>query len=198
MAKISAIFRKLILAALLVTATQAQEPAPDFRKAVWGMSPSEVKTGEAQKPVLEKDQGLKRIVAYSDHIIGLECAVYYIFVQNQLIRAKYLILEDHSNKSEYLLDFTALEKALTEKYGKPTKQETLWKNDLFRTEPQQWGLAVSAGHLMKYSSWETARTVISIIIKGDNYEVSLGVEYSGKILSELEESADKKEQEGKL
>jgi hypothetical protein len=198
MAKISVILRQLLLATVLVTATQAQEPAPDFRKVVWGMSPSEVKAREVQKPVFEKDQGSKRIVAYSDRIVGLECAVYYIFIGEQLVRTKYLVLEDHSNKSEYLLDFTALEKALTEKYGKPTKQETLWKNELFRTEPHQWGLAVSAGHLMKYSSWETARTVISIIIKGDNYKVSLEVEYSGKILSELEESADKKEQEGKL
>jgi len=51
---------------------------------------------------------------------------------------------------------------------------------LYKDDPQDWGMAVSAGHMIKYAKWETNTTNISIIMTGDNYEITTMVGYESK------------------
>jgi hypothetical protein len=172
----------------------AENTPTDFRSATWGMSPSQLKSTESGKPSFETRQGSRMMIWYTDSIAGLDSNVVYIFAYEKLARAKYVIKVDHTNKNDYLSDFRMLWKSLSEKYGKPTTEHTFWKNDLYKNNPNDWGMAVAVGHLVKFSDWETPTTLIILRLTGDNFKIQLGIEYSSKELRSLEQKALKEEQ----
>lgn len=65
--------------------------------------------------------------------------------------------------------------------------DMFWQNDLYQDDYQDWGMAVSCGHMSAFATWETPETDINLGLFGDNYEISLGVEYSSKELRSLTE-----------
>ena len=85
---------------------------------------------------------------------------------------------------------------MTNKYGTPAEDETLWRNNLFKDEPEQYGTALSIGHLVYYSSWNLEKTEISLFIEGDNFKVSHTLEYASKEFVDLSRTEKKKSQEG--
>ncbi|MCD8403926.1 hypothetical protein [Tenacibaculum finnmarkense] len=76
---------------------------------------------------------------------------------------------------------------MKKKYGKPKEDKTIWKNDLYKDDYSQWGFAVSLGHLIYYSSWETEKTSILFLLNGENYDLKTVIEYSSKELSTIED-----------
>jgi hypothetical protein len=192
----------LLLAALAIVASASQssgQDAPiDIRSARWGMTPKQVKASEKSKPKHESTEGFRTFLLYSDTLRGLDATVGFVFVKNQLVRVKYLISEKHMNQTDYVTDYHTLMEALSEKYGAPSKDETLWKNDLYRDDFSEWGMAVAVGHLVKYAQWHAPRTEITLILKGDNFDITLAIEYSSVELHSLEENAAEKEEEDKL
>lgn len=163
------------------------------------MSQMQVKATEKGKVVHEGKLGNNRmVVVYKETISGLSAETGYIFAYGKLVRAMYSIVESHTNKTDYLSDFDQLSKALTEKYGLPANEHTYWTNNLYRDDPAEWGMAVAIGHMAKFTTWETERTTISLMLRGDNYNINLNVEYSSKEYKELETKAKKEEEKGKL
>jgi hypothetical protein len=71
--------------------TQPVEPElgkkPDFRSAFWGDSMETVKEHEEGEPVHETTD----ILGYKESVAGLKMLVGYIFTQNKLTRAKYIV-----------------------------------------------------------------------------------------------------------
>lgn len=65
---------------------------PDFRNTKWGNSMSEVRSQEAEKLGQEQDN----MMLYETTINGWSAIVGYIFLNDKLVRAKYMITEDHS------------------------------------------------------------------------------------------------------
>ena len=84
------------------------------------------------------------------------------------------------------------------KYGEPEIDEINWKNTLFRDDPEDWGTAVSIGHLDYLTKWEIEKTTIGISLGGDNYKIILGIGYYSKEFSGLQEEKDEAELEEKL
>ena len=97
-------------------------------------------------------------------------------------------MEKHTNKNLYINDYESLKEILTKKYGKPEIDKVIWKNDLFKSAKQDWGTAISIGHLEYFSSWETPTTYINLGLNGDNYKISLTLGYESR---ELKEWSDK-------
>jgi len=169
----------------------------DFRKTVWGMTKETVKRTEKRTPVLDKENNL----VYNDTIIDLNMGVFYYFVENKLVRSGYGVIEKHSNKNLYINDYKELKDVLLEKYGKPSDRwfgsdkykEIVWLNDLYKDDPSHWGFAISLGHLVYQSFWETDETEIALRLNGDNYEISLVISYFSKKLKHLEEKEKEKE-----
>jgi len=64
---------------------------------------------------------------------------------------------------------------------------------LYKDDYQRWGFAVSIGHLGYYAMWKTLQTSIVILLQGDNYDITLGIEYMSEELKELEEREKEKE-----
>jgi len=166
-----------------------KEDLYDFRKTNWGMTKAQVKKTEKSKLVNEDEN----LLVYQGTVSGLDCLIVYIFAEGKLVRAKYIFTKTHSNKNDYISDFNTLKEVLTKKYGKPVKDSHIWKNDLYRDDYQYWGFAVSLGHLVYFADWETSNTNLSLALYGENFEITLAIEYQSKKLKKLEEKAKEKE-----
>lgn len=156
----------------------------NFRNTMWGMTKQQVREVETVQIEHETDDTL----VFLSTIASLECLVGYIFTSTLLVRGKYVIKQQHSNSNDYIGDFVKLKDMLTTKYGEPLSDETIWKNVLYQDDSSEWGMAISAGHLVMYAEWDTDDTTIFLGLNGDNYETSLEVEYSSKELKEVEKN----------
>jgi hypothetical protein len=160
----------------------------DFRKSRWGMTVAEVKSSEKGNILHEKPD----LVIYAGTVDKYNCHIGYIFAAGKLVRAKYIFTDEHINKNNFLDDFDSVKTILTGKYGAPKSDDTFWSDDLYKDDPDNWGMAVSAGHMTKFTKYETDSTAIILALTGENFEVSFGIEYSSKVLRSLEEEKDKK------
>jgi len=155
----------------------------DFRKAKWGMTKAQVKASETF--TVTKDMG--ESILYTGTLASFDVVVGYVFAGGKLVRAVYLVNEEHMNKTDHITDYNSLKELLVKKYGEPAEDESYWKQDLYRDDPQHWGMAISVGHLVYYTKWETDRTDITMALSGDNFEISHKIEYRSKNLGALEE-----------
>lgn len=152
-----------------------------FRNTKWGMSCDEVKATEQGDPIAEKPD----MLGYIDTLLGKEVYVVYSFVNNKLVWAKYGLSEAHTNKSDYIDDYQEFREALTKKYGKPKQDAVNWKNDLYKSDRSEWGMAVSIGHLHYQSIWKSESCEIMCDLHGDNYEINCTIQYRSLRLADL-------------
>ncbi|MCL5036950.1 MAG: hypothetical protein M1269_07545 [Chloroflexi bacterium] len=176
----------LLIFAILFTACSlgAEEKKHDFRNVDWGMSKAQVKqANENMIPTLED----KDTISYSDKVSGLKAMLIFSFVNDKLTSAGYYFEEEHSNDNDHIDDYQKIGDLLTEKYGKPVKDEVIWKNDLFKNNPQNWGLAISAGQLVLKSKWENENTYLYMTLSGDNYRIAHLLIYQSKEYEHLDQ-----------
>lgn len=163
-------------------AANLDDSGAGFRKALWGSNKAAIIASESGDPDSEAPNSLR----FNTRVAGLSAVALYLFVEDQLVRAKYLIREKYQNKNSYITDFDRLTEALTTKYGTPDRSNTFWKNDMFRGDWAAWGTAVSIGHLSRFEGWITEETLVLLVLTGENYEVDLQVEYSSTKFKDLE------------
>lgn len=167
--------------------SDASEPKEDidydFRKSRWGDSKSEVIASEGTEPDINQEG----IIGYETNTAGLDMIAAYIFVSDQLVRAKYIITEKHANATDFISDYDKIKELLSKKYGAPDRDENLWKNDLYRDDYEDWGMAIKVGHLVYYAMWKSERTDIGLVLTGDNYRIDFTMEYSSNDLESLED-----------
>ncbi len=164
-------------------ASPTPEPAkekitdPDFREIKWGMTRDELLEIEG-----EPDGENESIIAYYDmEAAGLSAALCYNLNDDGLIYGSmYSIDETHTNMTDYVDDYYTILAALIKKYGEPLEDEIIWKDDLYRDDPLDWGMAVCVGHMSMFASWETETTKIYVVISGDNYDITTTIMYLSK------------------
>ena len=161
----------------------------DFRKINWGMKKEEVKATERGKIVFETEDEVDFMVPDFDN--DFKCG--YMFLEDKLYRSTYLFIGKFTNKNDYIYEFEKWKEALIKKYGKPTLDKVVWKNDLYKNDKQEWGMAVSVGHLLYAGQWETPTTEIGIMLMGNNYKINLGIFYESKELKEWAKRIKEKE-----
>jgi hypothetical protein len=152
----------------------------DFRKINWGMNKEQVKATEDKKPDFESDA----FVGYKVEISGNDFSCVYNFLQDKLYSSKYIFNRTHTNKNDYIDDYVNLKEILIKKYGKPKIDKVTWENNLYKSDKQEWGMAISVGHLTYGAIWETPSTEIGLILGGDNYRIMLVIGYDSKELKE--------------
>lgn len=157
----------------------------DFRKTNWGMAKEQVKNSEIGHLETQSDN----VLMYSDRVAGMDVMIGYVFIGDKLVRSKYVFSEKHTNENLFINDYMEIKKILTEKYGTPVEDKPVWSNELYRSDRQYWGTAVSAGHLAFMSSWDTPSTSIFHVLRGDNFKMVLGTEYVSKELRKLEKQS---------
>jgi len=154
-----------------------------FRKTTWGMSKEQVEKTET-KEIAYEEEG---ILGYEGSILDFDCKIVYVFAEGKLVKTRYIITEKHSNRNEYIKDYYTLKTILSKKYGEPLELEEVWLKDLYKDDPEDWGLAISIGQLFYMAEWKTLETSIILSLDGDNYEIMLAIQYRSKELGELEE-----------
>ena len=124
-----------------------------------------------------------------ERLAGISCEISYRFVGDKLVNAGYVFTETHTNEADFFSDFDTISDLLTEKYGKPAKAGTTWKNNLYREQAQYWGTARNMGHVEKVANWSTASTDITLSLDGDNFndnfKITFELCYIGKQFKDL-------------
>ncbi len=181
--------------AVEVTSTSPDAEAASLVKSSESemLSVTDLDTGQSV-PVKksEKDKLLnsaKHSLIFESRLLDMDCWSIYLFTQDRLTRTKYMVQEDHSNKNDYILDYRRFKAALSKKYGEPTQDKHHWRDDLYKDDYSDWGLAISIGHLQIYTEWNTPETSVFLSLMGDKFEVSLEVQYTSKELKILEKKA---------
>jgi hypothetical protein len=147
-----------------------------FRKTTWNMTIDQVINSEQLNIISNENNKL----FYETSILNKDCYLFYNFNNNKLISAGYLFDIIHTNPNDYIDNYLEIQQSLIIKYKEPINNETIWKNNLYKSQQQFWGLAISMGHLIYQSIWETETTKIILKLYGDNYQNYLGIIYADK------------------
>lgn len=157
----------------------------DFRKTSWGMSKEEVKKSESG--VIVKDDS---VLAYNANIAGINSIVAYIFIEDRLVRAKYIFVQDYEDKNIYISNFQTFKNIITNKYDTPINDQSYWSNEMYKNREDDWGTAIALGHLSYYSNWKSGSTDIKLTLSGNNYKFHFSTEYTSLELADLEKSKE--------
>jgi len=165
-----------LLSQFTLISTAQDESGYDFRETKWGMSEAEVKASEKIKPTEEGVYApYDYIIIYDGTIANLNAWIGYQFIDKKLIGGGYVFTESFIDKNQYIDNFLKIKDIMTRKYGTPSEDKVVWSNDLFKDNPQDYGTAVSIGHLTYQSKWQTPTTEIIIGLKGENFKVTFAV-----------------------
>lgn len=197
---------KLWMVALLAGSSWAQSASqPDFRKVAWGMTQAQVVATEPGQPAEVRESGGETLVKY-ESVSGAELPgrLIYIFVQDRLVRAKYISNAEHTEQNDFIADFHAVEPILVEKYGKAAAERAVWDSDEFQLERLPYldqdralassvlasdpntGLSVSLGYLRLYTQRANARTKIVHALTGGDSQIVHQIEFRSVELEENE------------
>lgn len=182
-------FAVLPLVALTVAAQTS-----DFRKTSWGMDRAQVVATEGTSPNQTRELGGEMVLRYgSARFAGLDCRVVYIFAKDKLVRTKYVFQQEHNEKNAFLADFTTVDAFLIGTMERPTEQRVSWRDEAYKSEPQQYGLAVSLGQLLYSTQWKGTRTIVTHALTGENGAITHEVEYVSVELEPWEDQITKEQ-----
>jgi uncharacterized protein YxeA len=160
----------------LILTTQVFASDFDFRQINWGMNQQQVIQSEKAK-LLNQDE--KHLI-YECQVNNKDCALIYEFYDNKIVCTTYFFQINHINLNNYIDDYIELHNLLKNKYQEPIENKIIWKNNLFKNSPLDYGTAISIGHLVYFSKWETETTKIGLNLLGDNYTIQLILMYVDK------------------
>jgi hypothetical protein len=178
--------KKIVLTVIVVIVATFTIMSQDFRKTTWGMSKSQVKSIESSGLVSETSE----LLVYQATLAHFEVQFGYIFSEDKLTRAKYILTETHSNNNDYISDYNVLNNLLKKKYGEPVEDEIYWKTDSsFKNDKSYWGFSISQGELILYSIYRTSNTEIKIMLSAEDFNIVNEIQYSSMSaeLNSLEE-----------
>lgn len=191
MRRLSACFTIVIVMSVMMFTTAI---GADFRQFNWGATVKEIKAYEKIKPRIETKDRL----GYLGTINNIDVNIYYHLDNGRLCGGGYINTGRHSNKNDYIEDYNSIKYLMMKKYGEPFEDEINWKNDLFKGKMQDYGMAISVGHLEYVSKWKTERTLIVNTLNGDNYEITHCIIYFNRANIDKEHKKNEKKDLDKL
>ena len=202
-----------LIASLILLTLAYPISAQDFRKTTWGMTQTQVMATEPDRPAEIRQENGETIVKYDPaRTAEFAARLLYIFVNDKLVRAKYVSNAEHSELNDFIVDFRAVEPILLEKYGKPATERAVWEDDLYQQErlpyldqdrarpsdilpsDQHAGLAVSLGNLRLITQRSSAHTKITHALTGADSRIVHQIEYRSVELEAFENKVLHKQQ----
>lgn len=185
-----------VCASMVLARGQTLHLEADFRGAAWGMTRAQVMATEPNRPFRVSESDSEVVLQYDASRLGaLHGRPIYIFAKDRLVRAKFVIDEEHSDRNEFIRDFHVIESVLKERYGKPKEERAVWEDDATQQETKNYldqdratpssifpsdrlvGLAVALGHLRLYTIREDSRTRVLHVLAGADDQITHQVEY---------------------
>jgi hypothetical protein len=161
----------------------------DLRKVNWNMTIDQVRSSETLDWEVGEIDDNTSYLAAETKFLDNEAILAYYFNLNRLYKVRYIITKSHSNKTDYWFDYKTYLEAISEKYGSPSSEYDgmpIWKDDLYKDDPSDWGMAIAIGDMLACAIWETDRTQISALIQGDNYKISTVIDFDSKNFEVIE------------
>lgn len=142
-------------------------------EAHWGQQPEALRLSVAGTVERDEEGKLIYLRNLADHGV-LEG---YEFHHESLVRGQYILLQRPLNGlNEFIEYYRTLKEQISDTYGRPANDQTVWDNDLYQPVPDYWGVAVLIGHLHYHATWETADGTITLELTG-NQQSRLFLEY---------------------
>jgi len=139
----------------------------------WGASPETIRTRVIGR--LERDD--RDVLIYTRTLADHGVLEGYDFRGGSLVRGQYVYLQRPVNGLNEFIDYyAAVKRVISDLYGAPAVDHTIWDNDLYQPLPDYWGVAVQMGHLRYAATWEMAAGVITMELTG-NHHSRLTIEY---------------------
>lgn len=155
----------------------------DFKKASWGMKPSEVKSGETSKITYEDQTKL----IYEGSLADIKGKTIYTFaVSGQLMRAKYILTPDYININYYIRDFKMIQELLTQKYGEANKISVATPINKQLITEDEWAAYLSSSNLRVEYKWTTTRTDITLILSKIGDSPAIQIDYVSKDINAVD------------
>jgi hypothetical protein len=168
-----------LLLALVLAVAASPSSDTDFRAAKWGMTKAEVKASE-KATFTEEENAL----GFVGSVAGLDAVVIYNFSAGRLVMGTYSFTTEHVNANLFIDDYHKIKGLLAEKYGEPTLDRVNWSDDLYKDDPEGWGTAVSIGHLVLAEQYDTDKTIVRHMLRGDNFKIKHFVQYQARSADE--------------
>lgn len=162
------------------TADKLMDFENDFRGARWGMSREQVKKTEESPVVFEgwSDTDDATILYYKEKVFGFATFITYLFKDEKLVHARYSF--EPGDGDDYLSDFESIIEALIEKYDEPINVVMEWSDSTYIEDEENWITALRLGHLRRSGTWETKRTVIQLLLYGENNTIIMQIDYTDR------------------
>ncbi|MGD9652954.1 MAG: hypothetical protein AB7I96_04900 [Candidatus Dadabacteria bacterium] len=181
-----------LLSLLSVAAAAQDQDGYDFRKTRWGMSVAQVKASETNNLLTQSSNNIyDEVLVYNTKAYSFQATLAYFFINNRLESGSYLFKVSHSNKTTVIVDYGDIKNNLIKTYGDPKKSETIWKDDLYKDDLNNLGLAISLGHVEIRNLWETPTTEIFLSLFGHEGEVLFALSYESLELQPIAETRKK-------
>lgn len=166
--------KQLLLVLTLLLTNVLYVASQDFRSCKWGDSKAQILASENTNPSEITDSG----VHYSNKsLLSRPCDYSYSFKDGKLYAGIYIINSVYINSNNYISEYEKLKESIITKYGKPYTDELEWNNDRYKNNPDHYGLAVSLGYLKYKSTWRTDRTIIVLMLTGENFKLYNTISY---------------------
>lgn len=145
----------------------------NVRKTYWGMNYLEVLNSET----IDLDGSNDNMLFGKTTLNGLDALIAFDFINNELYDVRYIFINEHAIKSNFINDYENLRTNLNKKYGKEFENHRFFTDDLYEDTPSEWDMALGRGTLSYFSTWKTADTEINLSLYGDNYEIKFNITY---------------------
>lgn len=166
---------------IFIGAVPEIEREPDFRQGFWGDSLADIKKKEGKAD----EFNMAGIYAFTTYVAGLECLAAYRFTGNKLTSGKYVFLNNNSDNC--VKNYEKLVELLTKKYGNPFSNDKKTSASSYEQQIYTDGELVRNGDMSFEAYWFTPFTTLAIILNGEQYQVSLNMEYYSNKLDEERE-----------
>lgn len=157
----------------VVETTETDNNNYNVRKTYWGMNYLDVLNSET----IELDKSNNDILFGTTTLNGLEALIAFDFINNELYDVRYVFINEHAIKSNFISDFENLRTNLNKKYGKEFENHRFFTDDLYDDVPSEWEMALGRGTLSYFTIWKTPDTEISLSLYGDNHEIKFNITY---------------------
>lgn len=166
-----------------IVARKAEPREPDFRKGKWGDSMAECKRKEGKTDTYQ----MEGIYAFDTYVAGISCAAAYRFTDDILTSGKYIFTGQ--NADNCIENYESLVDLLTKKYGEPTSVNEENNASDYEKKYYSEGELIKMGKVKKTTIWYTPFTTIAIFLNGEQYSISLSIEYYGNKVKKVREDA---------
>jgi hypothetical protein len=148
----------------------------DFRLTHWGETLAQVKAVEKSQLEYERKDSL----VYKALLFELNCRIIYVFTAGALTSGSFVIEQPHVDPARFLVDYENLKQFLQPTYGKFISEENMWKNEMYKNQPESFGFAISIGFLEKKTIWQDKRSRVELFITGQNHQITTRIDYYKK------------------